>query len=270
MYGAILGDIIGSPYEYHHGERRKDFPLFIRRSRWTDDTILTAAVADALMTAGPEASEEEMARKAEAALRRWALMYPHAGYGGMFKAWFMTPDAAPYDSYGNGAAMRVSAAGWLYDSLPRTLRAARAVTLPTHGHPEGIRGAEATVAAIYFARCGASKKELLEAVTSRFGYELYPCDAIRRIPHLSASCMNALPAALSAFAEGRDFEDVVRTAVSLGNDTDTVGAIAGSIAEAYYGVPDALRTAVRRMVTVDVWEVIERFERAKMSPAARP
>lgn len=261
MYGAILGDIIGSPYEFDRGDKVKDFPLFSRDSAFTDDTVMTVAVADALMAAGRDASAERIASLAARSMRRWGRKYPHAGYGASFIGWLADESLGAYGSLGNGAAMRVSAAGWLYDTLPRTLEAARAVTAVTHDHPEGIRGAETTAAVIYLARTGMKKEELFGYAAEHFRYELRSCAEIRAVNHHVETCMNALPAALASFFEGESFEDVIRNAVSLGGDTDTIAAIAGSMAEACYGVPDTLRKECLARIPKEMRTVVARFDR---------
>ena len=174
-------------------------------------------------------------------MQDWGKRYPHAGYGGSFRHWLKENNPKPYGSYGNGSAMRVSAAGWLYDSIERTREVARATANVTHNHPEGIKGAEATASAIYMARNGSSKEEIKEYIEREFYYDLSrTLDNIRPYYHHVESCQETVPEAIIAFLESKDFEDAVRNAVSLGGDTDTLGAITGSIAEAFYGIPAVL------------------------------
>lgn len=176
-------------------------------------------------------------------MQRWGRKYPNAGYGGMFSRWLREKDPQPYNSFGNGSAMRVSSVGWLYDTLEETRHIARLTAAVSHNHPEGIKGAEATASAIFLARTGKSKDEIHDYIVKEFGYDLSrTCDEIRPIYHHVETCQQTVPEAITAFLDGLDFEDVIRTAVSLGGDCDTLTCIAGGIAEAYYGIPDELRT----------------------------
>ena len=265
MYGAILGDMIGAPYEFDRGDKTKDFPLFIRSSEFTDDSVLTVAVTEALLDArveGTEQNEAEVKDLLAHSLRFWADAYPNAGYGLGFLNWLADPSMGPYVSYGNGAAMRVSSVGWLYDDLETTQKVARWTAEITHNHPEGIKGAESTASAIFLARNGASKEEIKEYIVREFGYDLSrTCDEIRPYYHHVESCQETVPEAITAFLEGADFEDVIRTAVSLGGDCDTLTCIAGSIAEAFYGVPEELKEECRRRLDDEMLEVIDQFEK---------
>ena len=262
MYGAILGDMIGAPYEFDRGDKTKNFPLFSRESQFTDDSVMTVAVTEALLELNKEASEDDVHREVISSMRAWGRKYPYAGYGARFISWLFEQDEPrPYGSYGNGSAMRVSAAGWLYDTIEETRRYARMTAEVTHDHPEGIKGAEATAAAIYMARKGASKNEIKEYVIKEFDYDLSrTCDEIRPGYHHVESCQKTVPEAITAFLEGADFEDVIRTAVSLGGDCDTLTCIAGSIAEAFYGVPEELKSECRERLSEDMLEVLDRFE----------
>ena len=259
MYGAILGDMIGAPYEFDRGRKTKVFPLFISDSQFTDDTVMTLAVAEALMDSRRSSDDGIRAALIEK-MQKWGRRYPHAGYGGMFAQWLRTPSPRPYGSYGNGSAMRVSAAGWLYDTLEETRRIARLTAEVTHNHPEGIKGAEATAAAIFLARTGADKERIRAYITEQFGYDLSrTCDEIRPAYHHVESCQQTVPEALTAFLEGTSFEDVIRTAVSLGGDCDTLTCIAGGVAEAFYGVPEELKAECRVRLPQDLLEVLDRF-----------
>ena len=241
MYGAILGDIIGSPFEFDRGDKTKKFDLFSEGCGFTDDSVMTIAVGEALLAVGPEAAVKEIEEAVASNMQDWGKRYPHAGYGGSFRHWLKENNPKPYGSYGNGSAMRVSAAGWLYDSIERTREVARATANVTHNHPEGIKGAEATASAIYMARNGSSKEEIKEYIEREFHYDLSrTLDNIRPYYHHVESCQETVPEAIIAFLESKDFEDAVRNAVSLGGDTDTLGAITGSIAEAFYGIPAEL------------------------------
>ena len=240
-----MGDIIGSPYEFDQGDKTKTFPLFSPRSTYTDDTVMTVAVAEAFR--GAPHDESEIRRRLVDALHKWGQAFPHAGYGGRFGTWLFSEGSEPYGSYGNGSAMRVSPVAWLYDDLSTVRRMARLSAAVTHNHPEGIKGAESTAAVIFLGRTGHSKAEIRAYVEREFGYDLSrTCDEIRPGYRHVESCQQTVPEAITAFLEGTDFEDVIRTAVSLGGDCDTLAAIAGSMAEGFYGVPDDLKTACRR------------------------
>ena len=260
MIGAILGDMIGSPYEFDMGNKSKVFPLFSRGSVFTDDTVMTIAVADALLSVEPDASDEEIRQSFIKSMRQYGNRYPHAGYGTRFSWWLTEDDPKPYNSYGNGSAMRVSAVAWLYDDIASVRKAARLSAEVTHNHPEGVKGAQATAAAIFLSRTGSSKGEIRAFIQSQFGYDLSrTCDQIRPTYHHVLNCQETVPQAITAFLEGEDFEDVIRTAISLGGDCDTLGAIAGSMAEAFYGVPDDLKAACRARLTPHLLEVLDRF-----------
>ena len=241
MYGAILGDIIGSPFEFDRGDKTKEFDLFTKGCDFTDDSVMTIAVGEALLAVGTEATVKKIEETVVTIMQDWGKRYPYAGYGGRFRYWLRERNPKPYGSYGNGSAMRVSAAGGLYDSLERTREVARATANVTHNHPEGIKGAEATASAIYMARNGSSKEEIKEYIEKEFHYNLdRTLDEIRPGYHMDETCQRTVPEAIIAFLESKDFEDAVRNAVSLGGDTDTLGAITGSIAEAFYGIPAVL------------------------------
>ena len=261
MYGAILGDMIGAPYEFDRGGKTKDFPLFVEESEFTDDTVMTIAVAEALLGVSADMPEAEIKEALVRSMQRWGRKYPDAGYGLRFFGWLHKKDPKPYGSFGNGSAMRVAAAGWLYDTLEETRRIARLTSVVTHDHPEGIKGAESTASAIFLARTGAGKAEIKDYIVREFGYDLSrTCDEIRPAYRHDESCQRTVPEALTAFLEGTDFEDVIRTAVSLGGDCDTLTCIAGSVAEAFYGVPEDLVAECRKRLTDDILEVVDRFE----------
>ena len=264
MIGAILWDIIGSLYEFDQGDKTKDFPLFSEESTFTDDSVLTVAVAEALLETGKDAPAPLIQAFVSEGMRRWGKMFPYAGYGARFSNWLYNDEAGAYNSCGNGSAMRVSAAGWLYDTLERTREVARATANVTHNHLEGLKGAEATAAVIFLARTGKSKDEIRDYVVSEFGYDLSrSLDEIRPEYHHVETCQKTVPEAITAFLEGESFEDVIRNAVSLGGDTDTLGAIAGAMAEAYYGVPDDLRAECLEHIPEGMIQVIVRFEEVR-------
>ena len=264
MIGAILGDIIGSPYEFDRGSKSKEFPLFSKYSTFTDDTVMTIAVCRAFLDVKPDSSDDLILKSVEENLRKFGKMYPNAGYGGMFSRWLRNPDMKAYNSYGNGSAMRVSSVAWLFDNIEDVRNAARLSALVTHNHIEGIKGAEATASAIFLARTGHSKAEIKEYIEREFAYKLNrTCDEIRPNYRHTETCMETVPEAITAFLEGESFEDVIRTAVSLGGDCDTLTAIAGSIAEGFYGVPDELKEECRKRLPEPLLAVLNEFERCR-------
>ena len=260
MYGTILGDIIGCPFEFDRGDKTKDFKLFSRRSHFTDDSVMTLAVCEALLKVGQDATVKEIEDAVITSMQSWGRRYPHEGYGGYFRCWLTARHPEPYNSFGNGSAMRVSAAGWLYDSLEKTRVVAKATANVTHNHPEGIKGAESTASAIFMARNGSSKEEIKKYIENEFHYDLNrTLDEIRPSFHMHETCQKTVPEAIIAFLEAKDFEDAIRNAVSLGGDTDTLGAITGSIAEAYFGIPEALRSECRNRINKDMRDVVDTF-----------
>ena len=263
MYGAILGDIIGSPYEFDMGSKTKDFPLFCSQSEFTDDTVMTIAVADVFLDEDLMMNDGTIRQQLIESMQCWGMCYPHAGYGARFVHWLQDHDPQPYGSFGNGSAMRVSSVAWLFDNLGLVRQMARLSAEVTHNHPEGIKGAEATAAAIFLARTGCSKAQIKAYIEENFRYDLSrTCDEIRPGYRHVESCQETVPEAITAFLEGESFEDVIRTAVSLGGDCDTLTAIAGSIAEGFYGVPDDLKRKCRTYLTPDILAVLDRFDTA--------
>ena len=263
MYGAILGDMIGAPYEFDRGCKTKEFPLFIEDSQFTDDSVMTIAVAEALLDSVGK-SDDAIKAALVSSMQSWGRKYPHAGYGARFIGWLRAADPQPYGSYGNGSAMRVSSAGWLFDTLDEARHMARLTAEVTHNHREGIKGAEATASAIFLARNGSSKDAIKAYIIQEFGYDLSrTCDEIRPAYRHVESCHKTVPEAITAFMEGTDFEDVIRTAVSLGGDCDTLTCIAGSIAEAFYGVSIALEAECKKRLPDDMIAVLNRFDIAR-------
>ena len=261
MYGAILGDIIGSPYEFDMGNKSKVFPLFSEASEFTDDSVMTIAVAEAFMDMDFAEDDDVTRDRLVYYLRDWGRKYPNAGYGIRFQNWLQECSPKPYNSWGNGSAMRVSSVGWLFDDLEMTRAMARLSAAVTHNHPEGIKGAEATASVIYLARTGSTKDEIKAYIEENFHYDLTrTCDEIRPGYCHVESCQETVPEAITAFLEGSSFEDVIRTAVSLGGDCDTLTCIAGSMAEAFYGVPETLKEACRKRLPRDLLEVLQRFD----------
>lgn len=248
MLGAIVGDIVGSPYEFDRKREiahSKVFPLVIDESCFTDDTVLTLAVADAIMRVIPKRgtipNEGAFSEAVKNSMRKFAGRYPNAGYGVRFFYWLAKSKPQPYGSYGNGSAMRVSPVAWAFDDLRTVERFAELSAEISHNHPEGIKGAQATASAIFMARTGKSKPEIKSYIIERYGYNLSrTLDEIRPNYHHVETCQETVPEAITAFLEGNSFEDVTRCAVSLSGDSDTLTAIACSIAEGMYGIPDEI------------------------------
>ena len=265
MFGAILGDIIGEPYEFDRGHKTKEFPLFGKKPRFTDDTVMTIAICDGILKAGLDADENTMKTAMITSMQLWGHKYPHAGYGAKFYFWLAGESTKPYNSYGNGSAMRVSSAGWLFETLERTRQVARWSAEVTHNHPEGIKGAESVAAIIFLARTGSTKEQIKNYVIKEFGYDLSrTCDQIRPGYHHQESCQETVPQAITAFLEGQSFEDVIRTAVSLGGDCDTLTDIAAAMAEAFFGLPEEFKKKAYELTGKDMHDVMMRFEEKKL------
>lgn len=250
MIGAIAGDIIGSVHE-GTGTKTKDFPLFAESCRFTDDTVLTVAVAAKLLHGGDYIE----------IFHDYFHAFPYAGYGGSFIKWASFRHRRPYNSWGNGAAMRVSPIGFACESLDEVLAEARTSAAVTHDHPEGIRGAQATAAAVFLARTGRPKSEIKDHIHREFGYDLNGrLDDIRRWYDFDISCQGSVPQSIIAFLESDSYEDAIRNAISLGGDADTMACIAGGIAEAFYGgVPDDIRTQALAMIDGRLRGVVDEF-----------
>lgn len=260
MYGAIIGDIVGSRFEFDRGNKSREFELFGKGCEFTDDTVMTVAVAEALMDAGKDADEKTIKDYLIRSLKKWGQKYPDAGYGARFINWVLSDDAKPYGSYGNGSGMRVSPVGWLYDSMERTREVARWTAEITHNHPEGIKGAESTAAAIFMARNGASQKEISDYIEKEFGYDLSrSLDEIRPNYHHVEDCMKTMPEAFECFLESESYESCLRNVMYIGGDTDTLCAIAGAIAEAYWGVPKGMIKKAEVYLPDDIKAVVKRF-----------
>jgi len=256
MIGAVIGDIVGSVYEWNN-IKTKEFPLFQDKCFFTDDTVMTIAVAEGLMNGGEKDDFID-------AMKKYGRMYPDAGYGGRFGRWLMTDSREPYHSWGNGAAMRTAAVGWWFDSLEETQAMAALAAGVTHDHPEGIKGAESTAAAIFLALTGHSKAEIKEYVERKFGYDLsQTLDEIRPGYRFSERCQDTVPQAMIAFLESTGFEDAIRNAISLGGDSDTLAAITGGIAEAAYGVPRELKDKAWEYLAEPLREVLRRWQKER-------
>jgi ADP-ribosylglycohydrolase len=252
MIGAIAGDIIGSVYE-HRPIKTKDFPLFHRNCRFTDDSVLTVAVAKAIMDD----------RDYQKWLQKIGRKYPNAGYGGSFIGWLYSENPVPYNSWGNGSAMRVSPVGFAFNTIDDVLHEAARSAEVSHNHPEGIKGAQATALSVFLARTEKDKALIRQEIASRFGYDLErTVDEIRPFYRFDISCQGTVPEAIIAFLDSESYEDAVRNAVSLGGDSDTLACITGGIAEAYYGpVEKSIAENVEKILPADLWAMTREFLR---------
>ncbi len=252
MIGSIAGDIIGSVYE-GNPIKRTDFPLYDPRCRFTDDTVLTIAVAYAILKSSDYGE----------ALKMFGRKYPDAGYGSSFYGWMMSDEKSPYDSWGNGSAMRVSPVGFAFDNVDDVLVEAGKSAAVTHSHPEGIKGAQATALSIFLARRGETKNDIRKNIEERFGYDLSRrLDDIRPGYYFDVSCQGSVPESIIAFLESNSFEDAIRKAISLGGDSDTMASIAGGIAQAFYrDIPYSIVTYVRHLLPAEFLSIIDRFNR---------
>lgn len=262
MLGAIVGDIVGSRYEWNN-IKTKDFELFHEECRPTDDSIMTLAIAGAILSADPM-QEARLAEHAVTSMQLLGNRYPRAGYGLRFFTWLRSQPAEPYGSYGNGAAMRVGPCAYAAGTLDEALAMAKAVTEVTHDHPEGIKGAQATTAAIFMALHGSSIDEIRAHIDQNYYPMDFTLDAIRPAYRYDITCQGTVPQAIAAFLESTGFEDAIRNAVSLGGDSDTLAAITGSIAGAYYGIPADIRNRAVSYLDAFLLDVLNRFEEKYM------
>lgn len=264
MLGAIIGDVIGSVFEKEN-TKAYDFDLFNRFSSFTDDTVLTIAIADAVLHRKQHRWHFIDARKAKelyaGKLRYYGRQFPNAGYGQMFKKWIKRNSISGYNSFGNGSAMRVSPIGFAFDNLDDVIREAKLSAIVTHNHREGIKGAQAVASAVYLARVGEMKESIQHFVSNRFRYNLsQPLDKIRPHYTFDSSCQGSVPQAIIAFLESDDFEDAIRKAVSLGGDSDTIACITGGIAQAYYKeIPEHMERPVYFLLDANFRRIIQQF-----------
>ena len=259
MLGAIIGDIVGSIYEFNN-IKTKDFLLWSQGTTYTDDSIMTIAVAKALLVSEGSltAFHEQLIKQMQSFGHKYP--YPCGGYGFGFSGWLFSDEHLPYNSFGNGSAMRVSACGFAASSLNEALAFATQSAVVTHNHPEGIKGAQATAAAIYYARNGFSKEAIKEYIEQNF-YELNKSiDEIRPTYSFNVTCQGTVPQAIQAFLESESFEDSIRNAISIGGDSDTLAAITGAIAQAYYGIPDDIREKALSYLPQDLKDIVLEFE----------
>lgn len=251
MLGAIAGDIIGSVYEFVDSKPEMNFPLFVSASEFTDDTVLTVALADSILNNIPYQNK----------LREYYKLYPDAGYGLMFHKWARSKNPQPYNSWGNGSAMRVSAIGWAYNDLEIVLEKAKESAVVTHNHSEGIKGAQVTAASVFLARTGNTKTKIKEYVEQYFNYDLnYDLEELRKNYRYNESCQETVPQAIFTFLISDKFEYSIRKAIYIGGDSDTLACINGSIAEAFYGgVPEEIAKEVYKRMDDKLIEIVNKF-----------
>ena len=260
MLGAIIGDIVGSRFEWHN-HRSKDFQFLSKEKgcEATDDSIMTICIAKAILDSnkdknllGPLCIEK---------MKSIGRKYPNCGYGGYFYHWIFSDNTKPYNSFGNGAAMRVSACGFAADSLEEAIELSKIVTGITHNHPEGIKGAESVTVAIFMARLGKSKEEIKDYIIKHYYNIDFTLDEIRNTYKFNETCQETVPQALEAFFESNSFEDAIRNAISIGGDSDTVAAITGGIADAYYGIPEEIKKEALTYLDEELLDIVTKFEK---------
>ena len=261
MLGAIIGDIVGSIYEFNN-IRTKDFPLFgtdYEEPFFTDDSVMTIAIAAAILSC--KDNYTNLSSQAIKFMQGIGRSYPGCGYGGSFFNWIFLDNPKPYGSYGNGSAMRVSACGFAGRTLEEVKDLSKKVTAISHDHPEGLKGAEATAVAIFLAREGKSLQEIKEYITKHY-YDIdFTLDEIRPTYRFNETCQDTVPQAFEAFFESTSFEDAIRNGISIGGDSDTIGAIVGGMAEAYYGIPEWIREEAISYLDRTLYSVVEAFEK---------
>lgn len=257
MLGAIIGDIVGSRFE-RNNYRAKDFAFFHEKCFFTDDSVMTLAIGATLLHCSSDYSD--LSEKTVQYMQKIGRLYPYCGYGGRFFRWIYSDHPEPYNSFGNGAAMRVSGCAYAAGSLEEVKMLSRRVTEVTHNHPEGIKGAEATAVAVYLARTGASMSEIRDYICKNYYAINFTLDEIRPTYQFNVTCQGSVPQALAAFFESTSFEDAIRNAISLGGDSDTLAAITGSIAEAYYGIPSNLRAQALDYLDSRLLSILHAFE----------
>jgi type I restriction enzyme M protein len=271
MLGAIIGDIVGSRFEFHN-HRSKDFDLFAKGCFATDDSIMTLAVAKAILetekSLAPSGNDDRLSEAYRMLLGNLTVQfmqeigrnYPHCGYGGMFARWVFNDHPKPYNSFGNGAAMRISPVGFAARTESEVASLSETITSVTHNHEEGIKGAEATALAIYLARHGFSKSEIREKISGDYYPLDFKIDDLRKTYNFNETCQETVPQAIECFLESQSFEDAIRTAISLGGDSDTIAAITGPIAEAYYGVAENIRAHALVYLDEDLRAIYDEWE----------
>lgn len=266
MIGAIIGDIVGSRFEWKNN-RSKEFELFHDRCEATDDSIMSLAIAKAILDCNGDYTN--LGKNAIHCMQEIGRPYPYCGFGGMFYSWIYSDDPKPYNSFGNGAAMRVSACGFAAKSMKEAIALSKAVTEVTHNHPEGLKGAEATVVAIYMARTGKTIQQIRKHINKHYYPMNFTLDEIRDTYEFNETCQRTVPQAIMAFLESTSFEDAIRNAISIGGDSDTIAAITGGIAEAYYGVPSEIRSRAMEYLDERLTKILSDFEKAFIPPLER-
>ncbi len=266
MIGAIIGDIVGSRFEWHN-HRSKEFELFVDKCEATDDSIMSLAIAKAILNC--DKNYTKLGENAVKCMQEIGRPYPGCGFGGMFFEWIYSDDPKPYNSFGNGAAMRVSACGFAAKSMDEAIALSKAVTEVTHNHPEGIKGAEATVVAIYMARTGKNIHQIRKYIDRHYYPMDFTLDSIRESYQFNETCQNTVPQAIMAFLESKSFEDAIRNAISIGGDSDTLATITGGIAEAYYGVPTEIRNQAITFLDERLSNILIDFEKNYIPPPER-
>lgn len=257
LWGAIIGDIVGSIYEFEN-IKTKDFPFFSPQGYITDDTCMTIAVADALMKW--KQCGGDLQAWATKSMRDIGRRFPNMGYGFRFARWLDSNDNEPYDSWGNGAAMRVSAAGWVGNSISEVKRLSYMVTSVSHDHIEGIKGAEATAVSVFLARMGREKNEIAKYITANYYDWCLPVSELQQKYSWDGSCQGSVPQALQCFVESTSYEDAIRNAISIGGDSDTIGAITGAVAGAFYDIPPEIIETARQYVPAELLAIVDKFE----------
>jgi len=265
MLGAIIGDIVGSRFEFNN-HKSKDFELFAKGCSVTDDSIMTLAIAKAILSCGGD--WERLGENAVKYMQMVGRKYPGCGFGGMFGEWVFDDNPKPYNSFGNGAAMRVSPCGFIAQSEDEVKLLARKVTEVTHNHPEGLKGAEATAVAVFLARNGAMKNEIKERIEKDYYALDFNLDGIRKSYKFNETCQGTVPQAIMAFLESDSFEDAIRNAVSIGGDSDTLAAITGGIAEACYGIPPDLKNKALGYLDNKLRDIYTEWENAVSTPSS--
>ena len=258
MLGAIIGDIAGSRFEWNN-QKTKEFELFTGRCRPTDDSIMTISIAKAILDS--EGDLAKLEQNTVKYMQQFGRRYPDAGYGERFYDWIFTKDPQPYNSFGNGAAMRVSPCGFAAGTLQEAKALARAVTKVTHNHPKGMKAAEAIAVAIFLARNGKKLAEIREHIEQHYYIIDFTLDEIRPSYRFDITCQGSVPQAFEAFFESTGFEDAIRNAISIGGDSDTIAAITGGMAEAYYGIPLTIRDKALLFLNDDLLKIVHSFEK---------
>lgn len=267
MIGAIIGDIAGSIYEFNN-IKTEDFPIISDGCFFTDDTVMSIAIAEALQNGGRDEKKTENCMVKS--MKKYGKLYPNVGYGGRFSAWLQNPEPKPYNSFGNGSAMRVSPVAWYFHSLEKVEKFAEISARVTHDHPEGIRGAQAVAAAIFMARNGRTKDYIKRYMELKYHYEFAKTlDDIRPNYHFDETCQGTVPVALEVFFEANDFEDTLRKAISMGGDSDTLAAIACSIAEAFYPIPDEIQKKALALLDKKLMSMLKKWD-SDISVASSP